>query len=62
MYTKLVKYYFIYLDDIENPSHNSWCGEIAAINQFSQNNDFRKIEKHFFLNPYKFYKETQQIL
>ncbi|MAV64846.1 MAG: hypothetical protein CMG00_06630 [Candidatus Marinimicrobia bacterium] len=51
----------VYLDDIEEPSHNSWCGEIAAINQFSQSNDLRKIEKYFFLKNHRLFKNANWI-
>jgi hypothetical protein len=51
----------IYLDDLEDMSHNSWCGELAAINEFSAKNEFRKIEKHAFLRGYRIFKNARWI-
>jgi hypothetical protein len=39
----------LYLDDIEHPSHNSFCGELLAIGEFNDGSERRKIEKHPFL-------------
>ncbi len=39
----------VYLDDIEHPSHNSFCGELLAIREFNDASALRKFEKHPFL-------------
>lgn len=41
----------VYFDDIALWSHNSWCGELLAIEEFNQTQPLRKIEKNRFL-PY----------
>lgn len=51
----------LYLDDLEDMSHNSWCGELAAVNEFSEKNEFRKIEKHSFLRGYRIFKNARWI-
>lgn len=41
----------VYLDDMEQESHNSYCGEQLAVREFNQENELRKIERHpFFRN------------
>ena len=35
----------MYLDDLQDDSHNSWCGVKGAVKDFSDSNEFRKIEK-----------------
>ena len=50
-----------YLDDLEDPSHNSWCGEQAAVNEFTQEYRFRPIEKHNFLRGYRLFKNARWI-
>jgi hypothetical protein len=51
----------IYLDDLEFLEHNSWCGEQAAINEFTLNNSLRPIEKHPFLRGYRIFKNARWI-
>lgn len=51
----------IYLDDLQDDSHNSWCGESAAINEFTESHEFRKIERHTFLRGYRIFKNARWI-
>ncbi len=51
----------IYLDDLEDLSHNSWCGEQAAIHEFTAKNPLRPIEKHPFLRGYRLFKNARWI-
>lgn len=51
----------IYLDDLQDDSHNSWCGELAAINEFTQDHEYRKIERHTFLRGYRIFKNARWI-
>jgi hypothetical protein len=51
----------IYLDDLEDLNHNSWCGEQAAIIEFTKNNPMRPIEKHSFLRGYRIFKNARWI-
>jgi hypothetical protein len=51
----------IYLDDLEHPSHNSWCGERLAVNEFNQRHDMRKIEQHAFLRGYRLFRNARWI-
>lgn len=51
----------IYLDDLEHPSHNSWCGELLAVHEFNHQNNFRKIEQHAFLRSYRIFRKARWI-
>ena len=51
----------IYLDDLQDDSHNTWCGELAAINEFTQDHEYRKIERHTFLRGYRIFKNARWI-
>ena len=51
----------VYLDDLEYDAHNSWCGELAAVNEFTESNDFRKIERHTFLKSYRIFQRARWI-
>ncbi|MFN9799831.1 MAG: hypothetical protein ACK54P_07430, partial [Bacteroidota bacterium] len=51
----------MYLDDLEHPSHNSWCGERLAVNEFNERNALRKIEQHAFLKSYRIFRNARWI-
>lgn len=51
----------IYLDDLEDMSHNSRCGEQAAIAEFAAANLMRPIEKHPFLSGYRIFRNARWI-
>lgn len=51
----------IYLDDVEHPSHNSWCGERLAVQEFNARNELRKIEQHAFLKSYRIFRNARWI-
>jgi len=51
----------LYLDDVDFLEHNSWCGEQAAVNEFTQENPSRPIEKHAFLRGYRIFKNARWI-
>ena len=51
----------IYLDDLQDKSHNSWCGESAAVIEFSSSHKYRKIERHTFLRGYRIFKNARWI-
>ena len=51
----------MYLDDLEHPSHNSWCGERLAIGEFNERNKLRKIEQHAFLKSYRIFRNARWI-
>lgn len=51
----------IYLDDLQDKSHNSWCGELAAVTEFSSSHEYRKIERHTFLRGYRIFKNARWI-
>jgi hypothetical protein len=51
----------IYLDDLQDESHNSWCGELAAVNEFSEKHDYRKIERHTFIRSYRVFQRARWI-
>jgi hypothetical protein len=51
----------VYLDDLEHPSHNSWCGERAALLEFNQAHELRKVEAHAFLRGYRIFRNARWI-
>ena len=51
----------VYLDDLQDEFHNSWCGELAAVNEFSQKHDYRKIERHTFMRSYRIFQKARWI-
>jgi len=51
----------VYLDDVEHPSHNSWCGERLAVNEFNERHEQRKIEQHAFLRSYRVFRNARWI-
>ena len=51
----------IYLDDVELPTHNSYCGEQAAVREFTSENSHRPIEKHPFLRGFRLFKNARWI-
>ncbi|HEY7656202.1 MAG TPA: hypothetical protein VH881_04985, partial [Burkholderiales bacterium] len=51
----------MYFDDLEHPSHNSWCGERGAVLEFNDRHDMRKIEQHAFLKSYRIFRNARWI-
>lgn len=51
----------VYLDDLEDQSHNTYCGELLAVKKFNQENELRKIERHRFLRGYRLFKNARWI-
>jgi hypothetical protein len=51
----------MYLDDLEDLSHNTRCGEQAAVAEFSNSNPMRLIEKHAFLRGYRLFRNARWI-
>jgi hypothetical protein len=51
----------VYLDDLEDGSHNSYCGELLAIREFNDEQPLRKIEKHPFLRSYRLFRNARWI-
>jgi hypothetical protein len=51
----------IYLDDLEDMAHNSWCGELLAVHEFNSMREMRKIERHKFLRGYRVFKNPRWI-
>lgn len=51
----------VYLDDLEDPMHNSHCGELAAIAEFSAQHPMRPIERHAFFRSYRILKNARWI-
>jgi hypothetical protein len=51
----------VYLDDLEHPSHNSWCGERGAVVEFNEAHELRKIEQHAFLRGYRIFRNARWI-
>jgi len=51
----------LYFDDLEDPVHNSYCGELLAIREFNEHEAFRKIEKHAFFKVNRIFKNARWI-
>ena len=51
----------MYLDDLQDDFHNSWCGVKGAVKDFSEGNEFRKIERHEFLKTKRVFKNAPWI-
>jgi hypothetical protein len=51
----------LYLDDITFASHNRWCGEVLAVEEFNQRNQWRKIERYRFLAHERLFRRSMWI-
>ena len=51
----------VYVDDVQLESHNSWCGERLAINEFNQSQEMRKIEHHAFFRGSRLFRNANWI-
>jgi hypothetical protein len=51
----------IYLDDLEDESHNRYCGELAAVREFNDDNELRKIDRNVFLRGYRILRNARWI-
>jgi hypothetical protein len=57
-YLSLVTMYF---DDVSSQTHNPWCGELAAIEEFNARHDQRKIAPFNFLREDRILKNAKWI-
>ena len=48
----------IYLDDIYSELHNSWCGELLAVEEFNAEHPLRKIERFPLLENTRVFKRA----
>lgn len=51
----------IYLDDVEELSHNSFCGEEGAVREFTRQHPNRPIERHVFCRGHRLFKNARWI-
>ena len=51
----------VYLDDIHHEPHNSYCGELLAVNEFNAEEKFRKIEHQRFFENSRIFKRADWI-
>jgi len=51
----------LYLDDVQEQSHNSWCGERRAISEFNEVHEMRKAEAHPFLRASRLFRNASWI-
>jgi hypothetical protein len=51
----------LYLDDVTFASHNRWCGELLAVEEFNQRNQSRKIERYSFLAHERLFRRSMWI-
>jgi len=49
----------VYVDDIIEETHNSWCGELLAVNEFNSIHRYRKIEQDRFLRARRLFKHAR---
>jgi len=47
-----------YLDDIALDEHNSYCGELLAVNEFNAENPLRKIERNAFFENARIFRRA----
>ena len=59
--TNMLPRVLVYLDDVEFLNHNSWCGEQAAVNEFTVEFPNRPIERHTFLRGHRIFKNARWI-
>lgn len=52
---------YVYFDDTFMEHHNSKCGELLAVREFNQENEFRLIEQHNFLSNSRIFKHANWI-
>ncbi len=48
----------LYADDIDFDDHNSWCGELLAMREFNESNQYRKIEHPAFIASHRVFKRA----
>jgi hypothetical protein len=51
----------LYLDDVTFASHNRWCGERLAVEEFNRRNRWRKIERYRFLAHERLFRRSMWI-
>lgn len=51
----------IYVDDVEDESHNRFCGELAAVHEFNDENETRKMDRNEFLRGYRVFRNARWI-
>lgn len=51
----------VYVDDLEDESHNSYCGASLAVNEFNHEHELRKIERWQFLRGYRIFRNARWI-
>jgi hypothetical protein len=49
----------MYFDDVSSVTHNRWCGELAAIDEFNNSNTSRKISLYNFLRESRLFKNAK---
>jgi hypothetical protein len=51
----------MYLDDVTFPTHNPWCGELAAVGDFNRMRNMRKITPFNFIRESRLFKNAKWI-
>lgn len=57
--TKYLPIVQAYFDDTDHERHNSWCGELLAINDFNAGRALRKIERSLFLEDSRIFRRAR---
>ena len=52
---------YIYFDDIYMPHHNTKCGELLAIKEFNEENQYRNISYHSFFENDRLFKNAKWV-
>jgi len=57
--TKYLPITTVYLDDVMFESHNQWCGELLAVNEFNDAHSLRKLASDRFLKTRRIFKHAR---
>jgi len=58
---KYIPYPIVYFDDIVYDFHNSWCGELRAIEEFNTENPLRKLERPRFFQDGRLFRRVSWV-
>jgi len=48
----------VYVDNIVDPRHNDWCGELLALREFNDSHPMRKLARDTFLRSRRIFKQA----
>jgi hypothetical protein len=56
--TKYLSLPVVYVDNIRDPRHNEWCGELLAVREFNNSQPMRKLARDTFLRSRRVFKNA----